>query len=66
MALKKEQFLVGQPKAAPKAPKSKINSTLGTLTPGGRANRGSHVILPAKRSGAGIPATKMRGRYPNN
>ena len=55
MALPKEQFLVGQPKRAPKG--KKPSATKGTLTPAGKRNAGSSVILHAARG---------RGRMPKN
>lgn len=57
MALKKEQFLVGQPKRAPKS-STGINKTPGTLTATGRRNAGPSVIKPAGRSGGKIPSVK--------
>lgn len=59
MALKKEQFLVGQPKAAPHAPKSKIKSTLGTLTPAGRSNAGPSARNPRKGTSKRVRSTPM-------
>lgn len=59
MALKREQFLVNQPRRAPSASKSKIKSTLGALTPGGRANAGSSSIKPRAKSGGRVKSTKM-------
>lgn len=59
MALKREQFLVNQPRRAPSASKSKIKSTLGKLTPGGRANAGPSALTPRKGRSKGIKSTPM-------
>lgn len=59
MALKKERFLVGQPKTAPSASRSKINSTMGKLTKGGKANAGPSAMTPRKGTGRRVRSTPM-------